>query len=141
MQPCDDTINKLEKGFDLQARVRYFLQFVSNVLEFLGNFLGIFKECFENFGGFFLDFFQTSIRILQEFFRNSFAILSEFYRNSLEIKFLGNSWKFFENSLRILSEFFEISLGILVWVLILGNFDLIRGLMGRRQNQSLEARG
>ena len=54
---------------------------------------------------------------------------------------MGNSWKFFENSLRILSEFFEISLGILVWVLILGNFDLIRGLMGRRQNQSLEARG
>ena len=59
-------------------------------------------------------------------------------------EFLGNSLRFFE----ILWEFFRNSLGILYvvgWVLILGNFDLIRGQLGlmtaTRKKRSLEVQG
>ena len=52
--------NKLEKDFDLQAQVRYFLVFCK---QFLGNFKGFFWQFFEIFLGIFWKFCGNSLEI------------------------------------------------------------------------------
>ena len=119
-------INKHERDFVLQARVRYFQvvckQFLGIFFWNFRIFLELFWNCFGivlEFLRFFLEFFGNSIRILcgflgnQDFFWENLKIFLELFWNLggiFQIFFL----EFYQNSLWILREFFGNSLGILL---------------------------